>query len=520
MSSTRYTPPDSPLSPERFASSPEIERGPTANRVALRTAQLEDQKDIELIWSLQAESHRFEAVAAEILARWPERKANLKQIEARHRSDPEALERRANEALLNLDDAGRLIARSAEALRHLNESRRRWSDRKHNEILAAGLQRLPELLAQFCLDPAIPVADGWPECFPTLCSTLRERQEMKERELEATFTHTALSRSIWRALDDARRLGGTILLHNGVANGKSHAAQAYCHAHPGAARYYQVPATNDMAGFFRGLAVKLGMAAGLSWKVGQMRERIQRVLQTRQILLVLDSAQFLFPVTDYRYALPERVNWLLTACSECGVPVALVADSKLFDTLGFVEIRTGWDRRQLVNQLHCVTELAGPLGREDVQVVAGAILHDGDRHAQRKLADYMTVAPSYLHAGNPAAARARRIAVEHGRDRVTLRDMEAALKVSMVPSLKALDAGMKRADAAKDRCRGKKGTRSWTAPGQPAKPAARRSQIRSSSDFAPPPEQEYAEVATLPQSGRRITAASLQRECDHEFVTV
>ena len=62
----------------------------------------------------------------------------------------------------------------------------------------------------------------------------------------------------------------------------------------------------------------------------------------------MDAAQNLFPVSDYRYALPNRLNQILEL-AEQGVSIVLLADSKLFDTLGFVEARTGWSRSKFVN---------------------------------------------------------------------------------------------------------------------------------------------------------------------------
>ena len=134
-----------------------------------------------------------------------------------------------------------------------------------------------------------------------------------------------------------------------------------------------------------------------------------------------------------------------------------------------------------------MVELPATLAKEDVQAVAAALLPEADRAAQRKLADYMIVAPGYLHSGLPAAKRARRIATHNHRDHVTLADMEEALETSFKPSFMALESGLKRADATAAKCKSK--VRNWR-PETPAQIAAksgkRRNQIVTSSDLKRP----------------------------------
>jgi hypothetical protein len=136
------------------------------------------------------------------------------------------------------------------------------------------------------------------------------------------------------------------------------------------------------------------------------------------------------------------------------------------------------------------------------------LLPDGDRHTQRKLTDYMITAPAYLHSGQPAAQRARRIAASQNRARVTLTDMETALDTWMRPALKSQASALKRSDdiAAKSKSR----IRNWR-PDTEAQTAAKgrraRNPIATSSDFQRVrPEQS----AGLEQFGCGEIAAPLQ----------
>jgi hypothetical protein len=247
----------------------------------------------------------------------------------------------------------------------------------------------------------------------------------------------------------------------------------------------------------------LGISCGLSFKAQQMQAKVQKTLRTRQLLLVIDCAQWLFPVSDYRYKLPDRINWVLNDLAQYGVPIVMIADSKIFDTIGFVEARTGWNRNQLLSELDGIVELPAGLEVEDVRTVAAALLYDGDGAAQCKLADYMIKAPAYLNSGEPAAQRARRIAASHKHNRVTLADVTEAVESWLRPSLKDMDAALKRADAARDACQSR--SRNWrpdTAAQIAAKKGKKRNPIITSSDLR---------AAPIPQPGSKRAGAAFGR---------
>lgn len=573
MSNTRHAPPGSPLRQNRFASSAEIERGLLGNLVAIRTETLKARADRELVFWLQGISWTvgLEHFTADFLAAFRARLgsrsmrqlgvkpgANYDSVQTRQirdefpppQRDPfrlkgemhsvireedrydwpgyrewidKAQDRRANEAFrlfdidVNAPNASPLDIEAAAAWdrreKVANAQPSRIPTDTFLKVCAEAAQsELVTHLQRLCLSPGAAFEGPW--YFHELIPCLREYQTAWAEQQTAAFRYgfapTALSRAVWREVEDVHQMGGTVLLHNSAGNGKSYAAESVCAAHPGRARYVKVPATNDETTFLRAIAEALGVASGLSFKAIQIRERILPVLRTGDIVLVLDSAQWLFPVSDYRYALPNRINWVLSELSEQGVPVVMIADTKLFDTLGLVEARTGWNRAKFVNQLSRMVELPAALAKEDVQAVAAALLPDGDRAAQRKLADYMIVAQGYLHAGKPAAQRARQIAATQKRDRVSLADMTEAIEAWMVPALKDMDAAMKRADAAASGSRSK--VRNWrpdTDAQVVAKQGRRRNQIVTSSDLRQPAPYEITALATagLRRSGAPIQAA-------------
>lgn len=497
MSNTRHAQPGVPLRQNRFASSPAIERGLLGNLVALKCATIESPENRELLYWLQSVSHKpggLAGIATEALRRFSGR-AKVKLT----RHDESLIESKLQPvdsyAAMFDECEAKLIPQRREDERQLREFMRQsnWENFTHG---------FPDSLAELCLDPAVGFegdSGGWPSVYPGLLKIVRDIKAELTSQAESLFAHTELSRAVWSEILNAHQMGGAALLHNSSGSGKSFSAKAFCAANPGRARYVIVPATNDATGFWRAIAESLGSAAGQSFKCQQIRDRVIQTLSGGDLVLVLDNCQSLFPVSDYRYALPNRVNWVLELAAS-GVPVVMLADSKLFDTLGFVEARTGWSRNQFVNQLNLV-ELPSSLSKEDVQTVAAAVLPDGDKAAQRKLADYMIVAQGYLHSGNATAQRARRIAASQNRDHVTLSDMEKALDSWGKPAFKSMDAALKRADAAAARCKAK--VRNWR-PDTEAQTAAkgkRRNQIVTSCDVEQTPQGRPAKA--LQDSGSK-----------------
>jgi hypothetical protein len=514
MSSTRYAKPGSPLKQNRYASSPEFGAGLLGNLVAKRCRVLESAEDRELIWALQYFSNReggLAQVAAGLREQFAARIGTKKMREFGVK--PEAIYKADQVRELRRDftcsDESFLLrgefdgAWSLTELLDNDDWHREAKDRLRAEaakqpltypgvaflnVCERAARNLADDLNAVCLDPAKSFDSVW--YFHELRDCLREYQRTAFDK--SGFAETTLSKSIWSEILDVSEMGGTVLLHNSSGNGKSFAAKAYCEAYPGRARYVLVPATNDATAFWRTLAGAVGSADGLSYKCDQLRDRAVQTLLSGDLVLVLDNCQWLFPVSDYRYALPNRINWMLEL-SERGVPVVMIGDTKLFDTLGFVEARTGWNRNKFVNQLSNVVELPAGLPVEEVRGVAAVLLPDGDRTAQRTLADCMIAAPGYLHSGIPAAQRARRFAAADHRVRVTQADMDAALETSMKPSFKALESGLKRADAAAGKSKTK--VRNWrpdTEAQTAAKSGKRRNQIVTSSDM---------QRAGLPDSG-------------------
>jgi hypothetical protein len=500
---------------------------------------LKDPDAVALIWALQAESHQpggLEQVAREVLAAWPERKRAVDGfdetrvvVEYQRGLCPE-LERLYREVYATpnatvretrWDEIYRLEMRLEQdprickhpSLIHYFEAKCGQESVGAAAMLASEFDLFHEKIARFCLDPALPVADGWPYCFPALYSTLQERRARQAAAAVASMTHTELSRAVWSELDTALSAGGLSLLTAPGGTGLSHAAKAWRSAQPGRAVHFEVPAGNDQTSFLRSLAHSLGDAEGTSHKAIQLKERAAHVLETRQRLLIVDNAKNLFPSNGYRYGFPERLEWLLSDVVGRGVTVVLLADESLWTWLGFIEKRTGWDRSALVNQSR-VRALPGNLSVADVEAVTRAMLPQAEASARRALAQVALLPPPLsFHRLRNYARLALDRAGQNGRERVMLEDVQALMPECQA-SARALSAGLTQANEARDRRSPRPGRNA----ARPSRRAA--TTIVSSADVSlrSAPANEILRVAGEPQPVCRLTAATLHGRRQTELV--
>jgi hypothetical protein len=478
MSNTRRTSGNGPLRQERFASSQEFERGLMANLVAKRCTVLERTEDRELVWFLQSLSHQrggLKRLAAELCERFAERVAtptmqrlgskpgqvySAKQVEQVRAEIPggdldfrlrgeideiwaitapdgprDALdeytgewERERNSALESAKARAATQPNGYEASRFVAACR------------SAAAEYLERRLGELCLDPAAALLDNSPWYFPALVSTLRELYADHVSQCQAA--QTAIGKQVFEALDYALASGKLVLIDGQPRRGKSHSAKAWCQQHAGAARYAQVPATNDDFAFFRAIGECLGISINLKSKAQELRGRIEETLQSSKLMLVLDEAHYLWPQSNYRHTTPGRVNWLMTALVNNGVPVALVTTPQFFRSQKEIEERTHWTSEQFTGRIGFYAKLPESLSPADLRLVAKAMLPEGDTRCIESLADYAQGSKKYLGAIESAVPRARYIASRAGRDKVVFADVKQAIMESVIPSDSALAAAL------------------------------------------------------------------------------
>jgi len=223
------------------------------------------------------------------------------------------------------------------------------------------------------------------------------------------------------------------LLVGQARRGKSFTARSWCEQHPGQARFIEVPTGNDDTSFFRAFARGLGMGKFSQYKAIDLRERVESVLLTGDILVCLDEAQRLWPEANSRCGFPRRISWIMSMANE-HVPFCLIATPQFFDRQNLSDQIAGWNSAQLVGRISDWKQLPEELEIQDLVAVAKAVLPEADKPTLVALADYADASERYLSAIDAIASRARYDAARAGRSQITSADVRKAMKQSVIPS--------------------------------------------------------------------------------------
>ena len=261
-------------------------------------------------------------------------------------------------------------------------------------------------------------------------------------EARKPFAVTAIGEQVCSALDYANESGRLVLIDGMARTGKTFSAQAWCEQHLGAARYVQVPSTNDDFNFFRAIAESLGISITLNSKVTLLRERVEETLRAGGLMLVLDEAHYLWPQSYFSRTTPGRVNWLMTALVNHGVPVALITTPQFFRSQKEIETRTCWTSEQFTGRIGHYQKLPDTLSAADLQSVASALVPGLDVRAVELLVLYAQSSAKYLAGIKAVVDRASFNARKDGREKIQLADVKRAIKESVIPSDSAFSAAM------------------------------------------------------------------------------
>jgi hypothetical protein len=441
----------------RYASSPEFERGLIANLVAKRCEMLDDKAERELIWFVQYLSHQpggIAAVAAELIARFADRLGTATMAKSRkevYQSEdvknirlelPKLLRRRFPLHGETREIIARVCGQKSHQLPY--SLRKIMAEQSGVSLLeevdpAAGEEgavypatypasaiidlcreaavngfddendtdNLEKELCRLCLDPGWNLTAAAPWYFADLVNVLREYRGQWIAENSGAFV-TALGRKVCATLDYTLHSRSLSLVEGNPRLGKSFAARAWCWQHPGQARFVEVPPGNDDTSFFRALARGLGLGNFLKYKTIDIRERVESVLLTGDLVLVLDEANRLWPERNFRYAYPSRITWLM-AMANAGVPICMVSTPQFIQSQKVAE-KNGWNSAQLTGRIGHYEFLPTALSAADIIAVARAVLPEASKDVLQILADYASESSRYLAAVDSIAKRARYIA--------------------------------------------------------------------------------------------------------------
>lgn len=497
MSNTRHAKDGEQSRQERYMSSAVFVRGLMGNIVARRCEVLDDAAARDLVWFLQLISHReggIKGVAAEILKRWPGRVATTAmqrlgikrgqtcraaQVREIREDFPDgwigqgAYPLRGEEPPLDaeelLDDWDRKIAASRQA-RSEAFPESYPADIFLETCASEAARGLADWLERLCLDPAWSISSPW--YFPTLIETLRDYQTAWIAERSAGLVTTEIGRQVNETLDYALETGRMVLIDGMARTGKTTAARQWCEQRPGRARYVQVPSSTDDGGFFRAIAKALGVSINLNSKAVELRDRVEDTLQRSRLAVVFDEAHYLWPQGNFRDALPTRLNWIMTALVNHGVPVGLVTTPQFIRSQQQVEKKSCWTSEQFIGRIGHYQRLPDSLSPEDLAAVARVQLPEGEAKAIALLVAYARSSAKYLAGIDSVVTRARYLAGRTGRAKVSCSDVAAAIQEGVIPSDNALSAALADIAGGKGNARRRAVAMPLQAPRSPAAAAA------------------------------------------------
>jgi len=128
------------------------------------------------------------------------------------------------------------------------------------------------------------------------------------------------------------------------------------------------------------------------------------VLLTRDILLVMDEAQRLWPQRNAWWGFPGRIVWVM-AMANAGVPIAMISTPQFIETQKAVE-KAGRNSAQLTGRISHFEALPMDLSAEDLMAVAKSVLPEAGAQVLRALAVYARSSARYLAAIDSISKRA------------------------------------------------------------------------------------------------------------------
>ena len=288
-------------------------------------------------------------------------------------------------------------------------------------------------MAAMCQSPEWDFATGGPWYFPRLVETLREYQADFVKSKSVGLVVTELGKKVADELDYTLSEKVLTLFQGDARTGKSFSARAWCEQHPGAARFVEVPPGCDERGLFHSIARGLGLGNFTSYSPREILERVEAVLLTGDLMLVLDEAQRLWPQkTTRRSGEGKRIVWVMKWANE-KVPIAMIATPQFIQMLDAIE-KGGWNSAQLTGRLSNYVRLPAALALEDLKAVAKSVLPEADDQTLRALAAYAQGSARYLAAIDSISKRARWLAQRSGRKTVTVEDVRKAMQESVIPA--------------------------------------------------------------------------------------
>jgi len=496
--STRKAEDNSPLSQNRYMSSPEYAelRGVSGTAIAPRAAILDDPALRSLLWFLQARSLEpggLKQVAREVLEQNPGRIGtpsmhrfgmkpgqvyNADQVRSIRKELPSAygypLRGEVYDYIagyITEDVTGQYVKVAGHATqKEIEESTSHptcYPAKKFIDDVREQAGSLVGFLTDLCINPRLAFVrssesdkgtDDYKQRlefeFPDqhldvepaelywlrdIIGALLDYQRQHEEAVRADFVLTAIGSKVWETLDFALKSRRMVVVEGWEGRGKSEAAKAWCRIHRGESRFVDLKGVTSKTTVFRAIAKALGIASSYSRTATEMQARIEDVLERSRLMLVFDEAHYLFSQGSRIYARPELVDWIATALCNHDVPVGLVTTPQFIKYVKRAEHDVGWNWRQFRRRVPRWVQLAEWNTDFDLEAAARKIMPGISRAGIKLAIGYAKMslkgAPSRDISGlGDVATEAKLLAEQSGRQTATFEDVERAINEHLVPS--------------------------------------------------------------------------------------
>jgi hypothetical protein len=470
MSSTRHAAAGSPLSQERYMSSPEyLElRGISGSAVTVKAALLAHPTKRSLLFFLQAMSLQpggLQKFTRDFMEMFQNRigtptmhKAGMKANQIYDRKTIAALSDELDE---------RTLADLLDIHREEREHVHQVGAAQYVEICHERLAHLPEYIVELCINPRLRFsvpgesADALkkeqrrldeqlrdeeyrrtfnsPEMvFQDIIGALFEFKRRYEEQARRDFVTTEVAAKSFEVLDLSLATGKMVVIQGESRIGKTTATEAWCQQHLGEARFVSLNGIRNYSGVFRAIAKALGLPSGHAHSTTKIQARIEDMLQKSRLLLIIDEAHYLLSAAERTRTAPELIDWVNTALCNHGVPVALVCTPQLTLRMARHEHQAGWNADQWRGRVKRFCMLPAIPKTEDLRAVAKKHLPESSKPIIDYIVGYALSSKLHMPAVIDVIDEARLLAQRDGRTQITFADVERAVLDYCAPSAAAM----------------------------------------------------------------------------------
>lgn len=274
--------------------------------------------------------------------------------------------------------------------------------------------------------------------FHDVLGALFEYQRRHAEDVRTDFVETSISQVVFEAFDYALDTGRSALIEGNSGYGKTTALKARCEMNLGRVRYMQLDAITDRTAFAQKLSDATGVARGKGFSPARRLIRVQEFLRRSKIMLVIDEGQYLWPQGKRVTVHPELINWIGTALYNEGIPFVISATKQFTLRRQHVERQTDWSSEQLRRRTRKVFPLPDAPTTEDLQAVARKLLGGLGEAAIDFVVGYAITSRGYFQTITDTFEDVQLIAKRAGREKITAKDLQFAVKEWRAPSDAAL----------------------------------------------------------------------------------